>query len=588
MSNRTALLLLTAGSLTLAACGAGAAAETVRPADIKAGDAMGEGACGDVSQGGEPLIVDWKPEQRGDLEIAMKEGIAVVSYSCEKIQLLPECKLDGEYGYIGMTRREQVVQLKNGDELRANLPLSGATISGEMQRGATLDIAMMIVGKKRTTWDVPSKEDLKGSCAGATHFVRGATVGAFAMGTGSDAKVRAAAEIFGFGGDAASSSSKTTQNRDGDIADCQKASPDAPSAPSQCGAPIRLVLAPIAKGPPSGPPAAAAAPPPEPSCPDGLVLSEGKCTTKATAKAYECKPGDTAECKTQCDAGSLESCGHLGARETEAGDHASGRAHLQKACDGGIGESCTRLGIGLSKGHGGSPDPAAAVAAFQKGCAAGDAMGCREVGVATRAGTAPLAKDDAKAVANFRQACDGGDARGCALLGEMTEAGTGVGKDPIRAAQLYKRACDGTDAAACVSAGRLFASGPGKNEIIAQMAFQRGCIRMQPAACAGLGRIELAKQPDAAKRHFQQACNQRDPVGCAAMKVLFGGAAVSIPPQELVNQVGAACRAGSAYDCATAGLLDAAKGMAPPAKMNLQNACTRGDTFACEVQKKVP
>src|SRR5262249_36633378 len=151
-------------------------------------------------------------------------------------------------GFIGMTRREQVVRLANADEVAANLPLSGASISGELQRGATLDIAMMIVGKKRTTWDTPTRDDLKGSCDGASHFVRGAIVGAFAMGTGSEAKVRAAAEIFGASASAGSSSSKQTQNRDGDITDCQKATPDAPSAPPQCGAPIRLVLAPIGKG----------------------------------------------------------------------------------------------------------------------------------------------------------------------------------------------------------------------------------------------------------------------------------------------------------------------------------------------------
>jgi hypothetical protein len=29
------------------------------------------------------MVVDWTPELRGDLEAAMKEGIAVVTYDCK-------------------------------------------------------------------------------------------------------------------------------------------------------------------------------------------------------------------------------------------------------------------------------------------------------------------------------------------------------------------------------------------------------------------------------------------------------------------------------------------------------------------------
>ena len=98
----------------------------------------------------------------------------------------------------------------------------------------------------------------------------------------------------------------------------------------------------------------------------------------------------------------------------------------------------------------------------------------------------------------------------------------------------------------------------------------------------------LAKQPDAAKRHFQQGCTLRDPVACAAQKVLWNTPGNFMADPNLTSEIGAKCRSGSAYDCTTAGLLDAAKGMAPPAKTNFQQACTRGDTFACEAAKKLP
>ena len=36
----------------------------------------------------EPMIVDWQPEQRGDLEVSMREGIVVVGYDDKGFRLL--------------------------------------------------------------------------------------------------------------------------------------------------------------------------------------------------------------------------------------------------------------------------------------------------------------------------------------------------------------------------------------------------------------------------------------------------------------------------------------------------------------------
>jgi uncharacterized protein len=584
------------GTLSLlAACGAGSAAEVIRPDAPTAAKALEEGECRQVDKGGEPLIVDWKPEQRGDLEVAMKEGVAVVAYSCQGIKLLSDCKIDGEYGFIGMTRREQVVRLEGADEVRANLPLSGVNIGGELQRGSTLDIAMMIVGKKRTTWEAPTKEDLKGKCDGATHFVRGAIVGAFAMGTGSSAKARVAAEIFGASAGAGSSSAKETQNRDGDVADCQKADPDSKSAPPQCGAPIRLVLAPIAK---SAAGEAAPAPAKEAKvdssekreCPTGMVFADGKCTTPKAETAYECDPKKPDECKAQCDKGNAVSCGILGEQEAERNDGKTASEHLKKGCAGDHMRSCANLGKLMSLGIGMPQDVAGAIPHFEKACKSGDAVGCKELGRNYLHGNAPLAKDETKAATLFEQSCNGGDNQGCSFFAHSLEDGKGTAKDPAKAAQFYRRACDGGLAQACTSAGRMFESGRGvgKNAILASIMYQRACSRFDGEACTGLGRMTFDKTPDQAKRHFETACNARDAVGCAATKVLFGGQRVAIASNDVVQQLMAACRTGSNPECTSLGLLDVAKGNVPGGKMNLQQACARGDSFACAVMKKVP
>ena len=179
-------LLMTVG------CGAGTAAEATRPKEPVAVQAE----CADVTAGAEPLVVDWNSEQRAELEVAMKDGVAVVAYDCEGIRLLSDCKLEGDYGYIGMKRKEQVLQLTSSDELQANLPLTGSQLGVDLERGSSLDVAMIMVGKRRSTWVGPTSGDLKGECAGATHYVRGATVGAFALASGSRANVRASAQIF--------------------------------------------------------------------------------------------------------------------------------------------------------------------------------------------------------------------------------------------------------------------------------------------------------------------------------------------------------------------------------------------------------
>ncbi len=152
MRTSAARVVLATSFLTLS-CGGGTPAELIRPKDPSAAAALGDGnaTCHQVEKYGEPLVVDWKPDQRGDLEEVMHDGVAVVAYSCDGIKLLKQCHLDGSYGYLGMTKREQVVRLQNADELRANLPLSGLKIAGELgaelSRGATLDIALVTVGK---------------------------------------------------------------------------------------------------------------------------------------------------------------------------------------------------------------------------------------------------------------------------------------------------------------------------------------------------------------------------------------------------------------------------------------------------------
>jgi TPR repeat protein len=520
----------------------------------------------------------------------MKDGVAVVAYSCDAIKLLPDCHIDGSYGYIGMTTREQVVRLENADEVRANLPLTGVKVMAEMQRGSTLDIAMVMIGKKRTTWSEPEHTDLKGKCDGATHYVRGATVGAFVLSKGTQAKVLAVAEIFGTENSGNSKSAKETMNRDGDPSDCAKAGPDATSPPAQCGAPIRLVLGPIAKAPAAEKPEAAPAKSPvvteATACPAGLVASGGKCTAPASAPAYQCQPGDAAECGAQCDKGHAGSCAVLG--DLLAGsDPANAAVAFKKGCDGDVAAACAGLGRLTEKGQGVAADPKGAVNHYDKACKGGSAAGCGSLGRAYLSGTG-VAADAARAFALSNQGCNGGDDESCRDAAQLYAQGKGVAKDAAKAAELHKRACDGNVGQSCLELAALYESGTqgvGKNAIIAEMLYRRACFHGSTEACVDLGRLEFDRNPTEAKTFFDRGCMKNVKLACAILNVGFGDKRPVIPDVAQKSAMTQNCNAGSMKDCTIVGIMDAASNM-PMGKTNLNRACTAGDKFACEMAKK--
>src|SRR5688500_8771560 len=78
------------------------------------------------------MVVDWSPEQRGDLEVAMKEGLVLLAYDCTSAKLVSACSLDGTYAYIGTTKRDKKIEMATSDEVAANLPVSGLSWLSEI------------------------------------------------------------------------------------------------------------------------------------------------------------------------------------------------------------------------------------------------------------------------------------------------------------------------------------------------------------------------------------------------------------------------------------------------------------------------
>jgi uncharacterized protein len=380
------------------------------------------------------MVVDWTPEQRGDLEVAMKEGLVLLAYDCTSAKLVAACTLDGSYAYIGTTKRDKKIEMATSDEVAANLPVSGLSwlseIGGKFGRETALFAQMSMIGKRSSAKKLAKRDELQGDCASATHFVRAATVGAFAVASGSKAELGANASILGKGANADSKSATKIESRDGDLAACETSTPDAKQPPAQCGAIVRIELEPIGAAAIEKPELAVA------GCAPGFVPADGACVKPD--KPHQCDGTDAAACKAQCDAGSEASC-------ATAASLGKDLALATKACDASVAFGC-RVQAELSKGK-------AKLGPLEKACATGDGAGCVALG---------LAKLDDKKLAGeaqyaFRRACyGGGEHEGCTQLGMLYVAGKGgLTKSPKLATQFFEKACKEGSALACSELKKL-------------------------------------------------------------------------------------------------------------------------------------
>ncbi|MDQ3367743.1 MAG: hypothetical protein M3680_20155, partial [Myxococcota bacterium] len=253
------------------------------------------------------MVVDWSPEARGDLEVAMKEGVAVLAYDCRSAKLVPACSIVGTYGYIGTTRREKKIEMTTSDEVAANLPVGGLTwlsdVGGKLARDSAVLAQLVMVGKRSSAKKQASRTELDGGCEGATHFVRAATVGAFTVAAGSRAELAASASVLGKGAKAGSTSSTKIHAQDGDVESCATSKPDGKVPPDQCGAVVRIEIEPIGVAASVTPDLAVA------TCAPGFAMADGACV--GLDKPHQCAPSDAAECAAQCEAGHAASCATL-------------------------------------------------------------------------------------------------------------------------------------------------------------------------------------------------------------------------------------------------------------------------------------
>lgn len=609
----SARLALALGGLV--ACGAPAAPQAPRQEKARA---VTEAVDGKEATSTEPLAVGLRPEDRASLEVAMREGVAVVALRGASFQVLRGCRGAGDYGVVRVLPKEHAVHIADEQELRANvpnlLPALAASLKADLERGATVDVSLVVTSMMRTTRAEVSPKELTGACEGATHFVRGASLGAFTLATGERAKDGAEAGALGARVAGGRASSRQERSREGELEVCRDLALDAPSD-ARCKALVRLELAPLGAATAQSDVARGV------TCPSGLVYLDGKCARFPAPEDLPCMKGNVQACTTRCEKSEAKACGVLAGMHVEgdgvAKDEGKALALARRGCEGKDGEACA-LVAKLAAGK----DPAAAVNAALEACKLGVMPACITAGQAYENG-AGVTKAIGIAVASYQRGCDGGYARACWELGRYRERRTGpksfsldvlpIDKGMVRLAR--ERSCNGRIVQACREVARWL----GEADKSGEPWLVRGCDLGDGAACVDLAKrrgygtpewLDLASRGcrlgaieeteyhrdytasqgcndvglfhEREKRKLEAAsfltrgCNQGSTSACWNAANLFEGAD-KVPWHERGCALGAA----AACNALTVAALDATPADPKRALSVAEKTCASGDAQAC-------
>jgi len=517
------------------------------------------GQCSDLPRV-KPLVVDWPGDERSDLAEIVSRSIAVVRYDCDKLEVLTDCRVDGGYRFIPTAVDEYALALKNKAEIRANLPVSGVRIAGQIGQGEQINIGFVSVGKHSSGVGQVGPDLLVGGagCEGATHFVRGVYRGAFAVSQGASAGAKVSAQsIF-----EASARGSRLEFRGAGKQEACKTDLEALSPPGDCGVPLRLELkrivgkARVADGNVLEKVDAA-------GCPPGLVEQGGRCVlADRVVDGYACDPRDPTECKEQCDVGNLASCARYGVMQRYgeygvAKDVRSARRHYEKGCEAKVLFACAQLGAMYGRGEAGlQKSEQRQVELAQFACDNGETSGCTVLGLAYLVGGTGVPRDYGRALSLFERACEAGSLSGCVHVGNTYFDGTGVPQDRARAIEIYARACEGDEAWGCHRLGISYReAGPLQDMARATKWYEKACSGGYATGCLSLGYLyfhgqEVPQDKVRAASLLEKACEGRVANGCESLGHMYeSGDGVPQDKSRAASLYKKACKCGNKRNC---------------------------------------
>jgi hypothetical protein len=201
-----------------------------------------------------PFIIEWDATDKSSFESYANSDIVVVRYEGCEMVVLDECRNDSIRGSQGAYKPVEwtsgaleKLDISNQGELHAKLPLSVGTLGGRVSGGEKFHMEYYVAGTRNATRDAVYRADIASNpgCEGATHFVYGYNLGAFALGSLTELNAAVEASVYGFGAGGSTSKSRKADKQGGDLGTCKS---DSATEVEGCKAPIRLTLRPIRDG----------------------------------------------------------------------------------------------------------------------------------------------------------------------------------------------------------------------------------------------------------------------------------------------------------------------------------------------------
>jgi hypothetical protein len=283
-------------------CGGGAipAADPSRASGQSAlmgGTFAGKNAC-NAQTHDKPFIIEWDATDMASFEGRAANDVVFVRYEGCDLQVLDACANDSIHGALGDYRPAEwtsgsieKVDIANEGELYAKLPLSVVTLGGRVKAGETFQMQYFVSGVRTATRSAVYRGDLDAipGCKGATHFVYGYALGAFALASGKDVSGEAGVSAGAVGAGGSRSHTEHAEKIGGQLDTCRN---ETAKETKTCQVPIRLMLRPVAEGKDPNPPTATTAspagapagPPPSRSDNPNITADETKLRSSAIQK----------------------------------------------------------------------------------------------------------------------------------------------------------------------------------------------------------------------------------------------------------------------------------------------------------------
>jgi hypothetical protein len=294
--------------------------------------AVGKARCEDAKHHQlKPFVVEWDATDLSDFEAKAARDIVFVDYEGCDLTVLDGCSDSSIPGRYGTYQPPQFTSgtlegfdIKNEDQLYANLPLGAAAFGAKVKHGEALKLSYYVTGMVTATRDTVAHDTIAKNpqCKGANYFVWAYNLGAFDLSSVNDTKAAVKAGFGNIGGGAEHEHEAKNLKQGGDLESCKT------NSQTHCRVPIRLVLRKIGEGGAEGGDVAGSAAPAPP--PNYQNTPQGQASAlRASARNKEQNAGDGAGCLADLDRAD---------RIDPSGSHAPQVAYTRALCEMRVGK----------------------------------------------------------------------------------------------------------------------------------------------------------------------------------------------------------------------------------------------------------